>query len=129
MKCYWIKNTCLGFRLLGDNRFTGRLVRVSILIPSPQRHFLTVTRRCFRESPSVHFVRKAIIDLMISYSHLGQQTSSKESPFVSGRKKYNNTVQMTPKPKNTKPTLPPKFPASGLIMYGVTKRMSQPETA
>ena len=34
---------------------------------------------------------------------------------------------MRPKPKNTNITFPPRFPASGLIMYGVVKMTSQPK--
>jgi hypothetical protein len=45
-----------------------------------------------------------------------RRTSSKLRPLVSGTRKKKAILRGTPRPKKTKPTLAPRFPASGLIM-------------
>ena len=53
------------------------------------------------------------------------RTSSKLRPLVSGMRKKRAIESGTPSPKKTKPTFGPRSPASGLIMYGVTKPTTQ----
>lgn len=58
----------------------------------------------------VHLVQISV-NLVIQYGGQGvMHTSSKLNPFVSGTKKNIRTQSGKPKPKNTRPTLAPRFP-------------------